>query len=134
MRPFYDILEMIRAHYNNDDDTFNNHARVIIDFYQKDGNIAGVEEILEIMTGKNHEVRIESPKYLKDTIVHNNDNNNENEELINNPLNEIIDRIDNKEDNSNNKNKDSILENEVIPKKRHRRTKKELIASGYYDK
>lgn len=36
MRPMYEIVEMIRAHYANDDDKFNNYAKAIIDYYEKE--------------------------------------------------------------------------------------------------
>ena len=35
MRPMYEIVEMIRSHYANDDDKFNNYAKTIIDYYEK---------------------------------------------------------------------------------------------------
>lgn len=49
MRPMYEIVEMIRAHYANDDDKFNNYAKAIIDYYEKEGNLAGADEIREII-------------------------------------------------------------------------------------
>ena len=38
MRPMYEIVEMIRAHYANDDDKFNNYAKTIIDYYEKEAD------------------------------------------------------------------------------------------------
>lgn len=112
MKPFYEILKMIEAHYNNDDDKFNNYARAIIDFYKKDGDIEGVDEILEIMTKGHLTPRTEMPKLLQETTkVY--------------PEKEITNLIDNVKNNDNHTQVNNTEEIKV-PKKRHRRTKAKM--------
>ena len=64
MKPFYEILEMIKAHYENNDDNFNKYAGMVVDYYRKDGNLQGVEEILQIMRTGHLEPRTSMPKLI----------------------------------------------------------------------
>lgn len=64
MKPFYEILEMIKAHYENNDGNFNKYAGMVVDYYRKDGNLQGVEEILQIMRTGHLEPRTSMPKLI----------------------------------------------------------------------
>lgn len=64
MKPFYEILEMIKAHYENNDSNFNKYAGMVVDYYRKDGNLQGVEEILQIMRTRHLEPRTSMPKLI----------------------------------------------------------------------
>lgn len=64
MKPFYEILEMIKAHYENNDSNFNKYAGMVVDYYRKDGNLQGVEEILQIMRTGHLEPRTSMPKLI----------------------------------------------------------------------
>ncbi len=117
MRPFYEILKMIEAHYANDDDKFESYAKAIIDFYNKDGNIQGIEEIMQIMSTGHITPRTENPRLV--------------------PIEKISPFIEESEIRRNN-SKSTITDistieitdevvDEPTPKKRHRRTKAEMI-------
>lgn len=64
MKPFYEILEMIKAHYENNDSNFNKYAGMVVDCYRKDGNLQGVEEILQIMRTGHLEPKTSMPKLI----------------------------------------------------------------------
>lgn len=120
MRPFYEIEQMIIAHYNNDDDTFNAYARAVIDYYKKDGNILGAEELEEIMTTGHLEPRANRPKLLQESTPIYPD-----EEVITTNTNVITEIKEEQETISDNNKTDTIDEN--IKPKRHRRTKAEML-------
>lgn len=120
MRPFYEIEQMIIAHYNNDDDTFNAYARAVIDYYKKDGNTLGVEELEEIMKTGHLEPRTNRPKFLQESTPIYPD-----EEAITTNTNVFTEIKEEQETISDNSNTDAIDEN--IKPKRHRRTKAEML-------
>lgn len=157
MRPFYEIEQMIIAHYNNDDDSFNSFARAVIDYYKKDGNILGAEELEEIMTTGHLEPRTNRPKFLqettpvypeKDNSVSDNTNDVSSIETVEEKKNDITESI---EDNdiqekpkrhrrtkaemllAKQQEENSVKQDSTVKTKRHRRTKSELIAAGYYN-
>ena len=134
MRLMYEIVEMIRSHYTNDDDKFNNYAKTIIDYYEKEGNLAGADEIREIITTGHLTPRTSEPKLVtcmnpdNKSINHNDIQEHNNKSDINSSK-MLSDHTDiqivkhNKDEN-----KPSENASEVKPK-RHRRTKAEMEAA-----
>lgn len=128
-RPFIEILRLIEAHFNNDDDTFNNYARAIMDFYRKEGNVEGADEILELIKTGHIEPRTSTPKLYKESYSKEPGNNGfvfsskvetiPEEAKDDEPIEEI----------------EAVVEpaQEDIPKKRYRRTKAEIEAEGDND-
>lgn len=134
MRPMYEIVEMIRAHYANDDDKFNNYAKAIIDYYEKEGNLAGADEIREIITTGHSTPRTSEPKLVTcinpdNKSVNRNDIQNHNiKSNIYTP--ELLSEHTDIQIIKHNKDENKSSENtpEVKPK-RHRRTKAEMEAA-----
>lgn len=134
MRPMYEIVEMIRSHYANDDDKFNNYAKTIIDYYEKEGNLAGADEIREIITTGHSIPRTSEPKLVTcmnpdNKSVNRNDIQNHNiKSNIYTP--ELLSEHTDIQIIKHNKDKNKSSENtpEVKPK-RHRRTKAEMTAA-----
>lgn len=134
MRPMYEIVEMIRAHYANDDDKFNNYAKAIIDYYEKEGNLAGADEIREIITTGHSTPRTSEPKLVTcinpdNKSVNRNDIQNHNiKSNIYTP--ELLSEHTDIQIIKHNKDENKSSENtpEVKPK-RHRRTKAEMAAA-----
>ena len=134
MRPMYEIVEMIRAHYANDDDNFNNYAKAIIDYYEKEGNLAGADEIREIITTGHSIPRTSEPKLVTcmnpdNKSVNRNDIQNHNiKSNIYTPklLSEHTDIQIIKHNKDENKSSENTPE---VKPKRHRRTKAEMKAA-----
>lgn len=134
MRPMYEIVEMIRAHYANDDDKFNNYAKAIIDYYEKEGNLAGADEIREIITTGHSIPRTSEPKLVTcmnpdNKSVNRNDIQNHNiKSNIYTPklLSEHTDIQIIKHNKDENKSSENTPE---VKPKRHRRTKAEMTAA-----
>ena len=134
MRPMYEIVEMIRSHYANDDDKFNNYAKTIIDYYEKEGNLAGADEIREIITTGRSTPRTSEPKLVtcinpdNKPINHNDIQEHNNKSDINSS--KILSKHTDIQIVKHNKDENKPSENafEVKPK-RHRRTKAEMEAA-----
>ena len=61
-----EILKLIEAHFNNDDEAFNNYARAIVEYYKKDGNLEGADEILELIKTGHMPIRTNTPLLYKE--------------------------------------------------------------------
>ncbi len=134
MKPMHEIVEMIRAHYVNDDDKFNNYAKAIIDYYEKEGNLAEADEIREIITTGHSTPRTSEPKLVtcmnpdnksvnhSDIQEHNNESDIDSSEMLLEHTDIQIVK------HNKDENKPSENASEVKPK-RHRRTKAEMEAA-----
>ena len=149
-RPFMEILKMIEAHYNNDDESFNNYAKAVIDYYDKDGNAEGVLEIKELMKTGHIKPRENTPVFLKEPetngyvfsskeniqtevkteVVESEDRNIKSEDSTDKPKRHRRTKVQMELD----KAKEIDCAKEQEKPKRHRRTKAELEADGYYNK
>ncbi len=172
-----EILKLIEAHFINDDEAFNNYARAIVDYYKKDGNLEGADEILELIKTGHIPIRTNTPLLYKEpehtkavyssksqdtvTSIQETDDikDDTNEPVTVNEQPKKRHRRTKAEIEADNKAKENSnqeidtkpkrhsrtkaemeadrLKAEELPadtKKRHRRTKEELINAGYYDK
>ena len=115
-----EILKLIEAHFNNDDETFNNYARAIVDYYKKDGNLEGADEILELIKTGHIPVRINTPLLYKEPEHTKAVYSSKSQDTTSS-----VQEVDDIKDIPN----EPVTVNEQ-PKKRHRRTKAEIEADN----
>ena len=115
-----EILKLIEAHFNNDDEAFNNYARAIVEYYKKDGNLEGADEILELIKTGHVPVRTNTPLLYKEP--------EHTKAVYSSKSQDTISSVQEADDIKDIPN-EPVTVNEQ-PKKRHRRTKAEIEADN----
>lgn len=115
-----EILKLIEAHFNNDDEAFNNYARAIVKYYKKDGNLEGADEILELIKTGHIPIRTNTPLLYKEP--------EHTKAVYSSKSQDTVTSIQETDDIKDDTNEPDAINEQ--PKKRHRRTKAEIEADN----
>lgn len=115
-----EILKLIEAHFINDDEAFNNYARAIVEYYKKDGNLEGADEILELIKTGHIPTRTNTPLLYKEP--------EHTKAVYSSKSQDTATSIQEADDIKDDTNESAAVNEQ--PKKRHRRTKAEIEADN----